>query len=188
MRRKTRQPALRLKNMLSLSIAIAILSLITQTRFKYLIQLPNHQTYKLERGCIWRKIETMMIKSRLFFDLFRLPYHAIQFGLHALVEFQFLQELLPLRNCFLLLLLRPFLLGNPHSARFLNPGRVLETDAVVRWHHVFSENHAVGIAANPRALGHSVDVSRLNYSRFTCNLLIIFSATVEESRCDALSW
>lgn len=130
----------------------------------------------------------MMIKSRLFFDLFRLPYHAIQFGLHALVEFQFLQELLPLRNCFLLLLLRPFLLGNPHSARFLNPGRVLETDAVVRWHHVFSENHAVGIAANPRALGHSVDVSRLNYSRFTCNLLIIFSATVEESRCDALSW
>lgn len=188
MRRKTRQPALRLKNMLSLSIAIAILSLITQTRFKYLIQSPNHQTYKLERGCIWRKIETMMIKSRLFFDLFRLPYHAIQFGLHALVEFQFLQELLPLRNCFLLLLLRPFLLGNPHSARFLNPGRVLETDAVVRWHHVFSENHAVGIAANPRALGHSVDVSRLNYSRFTCNLLIIFSATVEESRCDALSW
>lgn len=129
---------------------------------------------------IWRKIETMMIKSRLFLQLFRLPYHVIQFCLHALIEFQFLQELLPLRNSFLLLLLRAFLLGNSHFTRFLNSRRVLKTDAIIRWHHIFSENHTIGIAANPRSLGHIINISCLNNSRFTCNLLIIFSATVEE--------
>jgi hypothetical protein len=111
-------------------------------------------------------------------EFLRLLDHVVELGLHSLIKLQLLQELLPLRNRLLLPALRPRI-RTAHATRF-QTGRVFEADAVISGHDLFGEDDSVGIAADPWAFGHVVDVASLARKGGTCSLAIIFSATVEE--------